>query len=413
MSLQASFARTDVDIAPGATAFLELHITNLGDEDESVSVIASGVTAPWVNVQPRTLTLAPGVEQTVEVEVRPPRLPSTSFGPTSLSVRVVPHDHPDETLTAETVMVVSASWERQLTLLQQALRGRRGAVYELVLDNRGNTVASCRLQLVDHSRRIDATFDPPSVGVEPGGSALVKMRLRAKRSLWEREARTIPFRVDAAQSGNATASASGTFAQTPAVPRRAIAAALATLAAVGLLIGAWFAVLRPAIRDAADDAVAEQLGAAPTSVADSSAVTSTSLPNAAPPSNNPQTTTTTVDPAAQPVSFTQSLEASTPPGQTNTQVYTVPMGKVLRVRQLYLQNPRRDLGQARLLRGQSPLFTWSLDDTPNLDLPFVAPGVELVAGDQLILAVSCAGVGDPTLNACVPVLTVLGSLSDA
>lgn len=412
MSLQASFARTDVDIAPGSTAFLELHVTNLADEEEAVSIISSGVTASWTNVQPRTLTLAPGSEQTVEVEVRPPRLPSTSFGPTSLAVRIVPHEHPDETITAETVLVVSASTERQLTLLQQALRGRRGAVFELVLDNRGNTVASCRLELVDHSGRVDATFDPPSVGVEPGGSTLVKMRLRAKRSLWERRARTIPFRVDATQTGSPTTSASGTFAQSPAVPRQAIGRLITALATIGLLVGAWFAVARPAIRQAAKDAVAEERTDSST-IADGSAVVSTVGPS----TSIGTVTTTSAAPSepgtAEPVSFTYALEASTPPGQTNTQIYTVPLGKVLRIRQLYLQNPRRDLGEAKLLRGQSTLFTWSLDDTPTLDIPFVAPGVELVAGDQLILEVTCAGVGDQTLNACVPSLTVLGSLVDA
>lgn len=412
MSLQATFTRADVEIAPGATAFLELRVLSTAPYREPVSLIASGATASWATIQPRTLTLEPGEEQVVEVEVRPPRVPSTSSGPTSFSVRVVPHDHPDEATTAETIIVIAPNSDRVVTLLQPALGGRRRATYDVVVDNHGNTVASCRLSLVDHSGRLDAIFDPPSVGVEPGGGALVHMRLRAKHALWERRARMIPFRVDATQSGQLTASASGTFAQAPAIPRPALARTAAVLATIALLALAWFTLARPAIRNAARDAVDDALATTTTAAANSDPTASTAPgPSTGPGSSTPPTSS--VDGSEATESLTRTLAVTTPRGETTTAEFTVPIGSTLRIRQLYLQNPRRDMGEARLLRGAETLFTWNLDDSIALDIPFVTPGVELSPGDRLTFEVHCAGVGDPSLDACVPSLTVLGTLVTA
>jgi hypothetical protein len=156
----------------------------------------------------------------VDIEVFPPLLPSTTAGPTSLSVRIVPQSDPDDVRSAETTLNIAGSFDRRLDVLQPALRGRRGATYEMMLENRGNTLASCRLHLVDPSGRVEADFDPPAAGVEPGASTLIRMKLRSKGLQWERRPRTVPFRISADQPGSPTASGSATFVQTPMVPER-------------------------------------------------------------------------------------------------------------------------------------------------------------------------------------------------
>ena len=92
----------------------------------------------------------------------------------------------------------------------------------MMLENRGNTQASCRLHLVDPSGRVEAEFDPPAAGVEPGASTLVRMKVRTTGMQWQRHARTVPFRIDADQPGSPTATAPATFVQTPVVPEHLI-----------------------------------------------------------------------------------------------------------------------------------------------------------------------------------------------
>ena len=41
-------------------------------------------------------------------------------------------------------------------------RGRQRATYDLVVENDGNTRATCRLSVVDSSNRLGARFDPPA-----------------------------------------------------------------------------------------------------------------------------------------------------------------------------------------------------------------------------------------------------------
>ena len=55
-----------------------------------------------------------------------------------------------------------------------------------MVENHGNTVASCRLHLVDPTDRVDGDFDPPAVGVAPGAATLVRLKARAARGGFRR-----------------------------------------------------------------------------------------------------------------------------------------------------------------------------------------------------------------------------------
>ncbi len=199
MAAQAWFQQGDVDVQPGTTAVLQLTVMNLADTTDSFVVTPYGMAAGYTTIQPAMLTLFGGAQETIDVELRPPMLPSTTAGPTSLSVRIVPQHDPDNIATAETTIVVGGSFDRRINLLQPAQRGRRGAGFEMMVDNKGNTQANVRLHLVDPSGRVEGDFDPPAAGIEPGGTTLVRLKLRAKGLQWERRPRTIPFRIDADQ----------------------------------------------------------------------------------------------------------------------------------------------------------------------------------------------------------------------
>ncbi|MEI8241132.1 MAG: hypothetical protein WCI22_17100, partial [Actinomycetota bacterium] len=225
MAAQAWFSSGDVavapdftTVAPGTTTVLRLTVVNLGDATDSFVLAPVGMPASWTTIHPAIVTLFGGTQEVVDIEVSPPLLPSTSAGPVALSIRVVPQDDPDDIVLAETSLVIGESFDRRLHMLQPAMRGRHSATFEMMLENKGNALASCRLRLLDPTGRVEAEFDPPAAGVEPGASTLVRAKVRAKAMQWERRPRTIAFRIDADQPGSPTASASATFVQAPVVP---------------------------------------------------------------------------------------------------------------------------------------------------------------------------------------------------
>ena len=165
MSAQVWFAQEELTVEPGASTSLSLAVENVSDRTQSYTVIPSGLTAAWTTVTRPNITLFGGSRDVVEVVVRPPAIHSTTSGPTSLTLRVIPQDDPDDAVIAETLLDVAPFDDRRITTLQPVQRARRRATYEFMVENHGNNLASCRLHLVDASERVDGTFDPPAVGV--------------------------------------------------------------------------------------------------------------------------------------------------------------------------------------------------------------------------------------------------------
>lgn len=388
MAAQAWFSRGDVDVTPGSVAVLQLTVVNLGDTTDTFVLTPAGMAAGWCTINPATLTLFGGTQQVVDIDVFPPLLPSTTAGPTSLSIRIIPHSDPDDVRSAETMLNISGSFDRRLDILQPALRGRRSATFEMMLENRGNTQASCRLHLIDPSGRVEAEFDPPAAGVEPGGSTLIRMKVRTKGLQWERRARTVPFRIDADQPGSPTASGNATFVQTPMVPERMVGRIIGVITVAALLLVGWFGVVKPAIRDAADTAVREAVPETTTTIAPTidSLTGVTVLPSV------PEKEEGTI--------INIPLSVSVPVGQSDTAAYKVPAGQRLRITDLIVQNPNGDQATLLILRGEVPLFTYSLAEfSGDVSAPLVTP-IELLSGEELIVQVTCNSQGDQTLTTC-------------
>jgi hypothetical protein len=401
MAAQAWFSSGDVDVAPGTTAVLQLTVVNLSDTTDTFVLNPVGMPAGWSTLRPANLTLFGGTQQIVDVEVSPPMLPSTTSGPTALSVRIVPQHDPDNLTTAETTLIIGESFDRRLNVLQPALRGRRTATYDMMLENRGNTQASCRLHLVDPSGRIEGEFDPPAAGVEPGASTLVRLKVHTTGLQWERHPRTVPFRIDADQPGSPTATSPATFVQTPVIPENLIGRLIAAGAALGVLALAWFALVKPAIDDAAQAAVDK---AVPTQ--------STTLDSSPDIGSESTVVSTPVDDKGAIVNI--PLPVSVPQGQSGANQYTVPAGKILRVTDIIVQNPQVDQGTLVLSKDGNALFSYSFAPMFGVDVdqPLVTP-LELAANQQLTVTVTCDGVSDLTATACNANVFVSGRLVDA
>jgi hypothetical protein len=405
MGAQAWFSRGDIEVVPGTSAVFQMTIVNLGDTTETFSLAPVGLAAGWTTIRPGSVTLFGGSQEVVDIEVHPPLLPSTTAGPTALTVRIVPQSDPDDVGSSETTLQVGSTFTRRLHMLQPALRARRTAVYEMMLENQGNTQASCRLHLLDPTGRVDGDFDPPAAGVEPGASSLIRLKVHANRLQWQRRSRTVQFTVDADQPGCPTASAPVTFVQASMVPERAFPRLLAAAVTVGALAFVWFGMIKPSIRTAADDAVAKQLPAA------ISNTTVVSVPVVASNDSVPVTTVAVAPAAAanQGALFSKLLAPAVPAGQTASVTVDVPAGSNLQITDFAVQNPGQDAGTAVIMNGTNPIYTIPLADVlPDKRVALVSP-IEVPGGTSLVFQVTCSGGGDLSGN-CTTSMLVSGRM---
>lgn len=401
MAAQAWFSRGDVEVAPGTITVLQLTLVNLADTTDSFVITPSGLSAAWTTITPSTVTLFGGTQQDIEVRVAPPLLPSTGAGPTSLSVRIVPQSDPDEVRTVDTVLEVAPVVDRRIEVLQPAQRGRYGAMFEMMFENRGNAHAACRMYLVDPTGRLEADFDPPTAGAEPGVSTLVRARVRATGMQWERRPRTIGFRIDATETGCPTTTATATFVQTPVFPERLLGRLVGIAAALALLTVAWVAVVRPAVRDVARDAVRGSQSTA-TTVAGQQ------------PANPDESTPTVAVPATDEGTIVNiALPVNAAVGTATSGDYKVPAGRTLHITDIVVQNPNGDQGVLLVQRDNETLYTFRLDNfLGDTTVPLVTP-IELRSGQKLVVTVTCGGVGDPTITTCAENVFASGRLLKA
>lgn len=403
MSAQVWFAQEELTVEPGESTSLSLAVENVGDRTESYTVIPSGLTAGWTTVTRPNITLFGGSRDVVEVVVRPPAIHSTTAGATSLTLRVIPQDDPDDAVIAETILDVAPFDDRRITTLQPVQRARRRATYEFMVENHGNNLASCRLHLVDASERVDGTFDPPAVGVAPGSASLVRLNLRTKFRLFRRSERQLDFEIEATEPEHEPASGRATLIQPPTVSARSVGRFAAVAATIGAIALAWFGVVRPELRDAADRAVDDRIQelstAAPTTVAVSTTVPEeVEEPGAA----------VQVAEIGDPVSYRIAVDVGI--AQERSESVSIPPDSNFRLTDVVLQNPNGDLGTAQLLRNGDVLYEWDLAamNTANEFQPRVSP-IPFDSGDNLVLAVICDAAGRPSGTGC-EIATLLGGV---
>ena len=401
VSAQAWFHLEEISVVPGATTSLTLTVENIGDRTESYTVIPAGLTAPWTTVTRPNITLFGGSQDLIEVIVRPPAIHSTTAGPTTVAVRVISQSDPDESMIAEIIADVSSFDDRRITTLQPVRRARRRTSFEFMVENHGNNLANCRLHLVDPSGRIDGTFDPPAVGVGPGSASLVKLNARAP-GLFRRAERHLDFEIEATEPDHDPATGIATLIQSPTVSGRSIAKALATAAVIGAIVFAWFGVVRPELRDAAERAVDDRIGDLEVAPVTTAPVTTT-LPEL-----DDEITGNGEETIGVPVSYRIAVDVGVT--QTRSEDIAVPPDSEFLLTDLVVQNPNGDLGTAQLLRNGDILYEFSLGQmtSANEFQPRVTP-IPFGPSDNIVLSVQCEVVGQTSGTGC-DVAALLGGV---
>lgn len=392
MTAQAWFDEQHYEVAPGGSMVARLTVRNLGTASSSFSITPLGLPATYATVTPAVVTLFPGEQASVDVELRPPLSPTTTAGLTSLAVRIVPHENPDFVALAETGIEITEFIEQRMNIVQPVLRGRRRADFEVTVENNGNRAASLRLHYLEPTGRTEAAFDPPSLVVEPGTMGLAVVRVRSLSFRRQRTARAIPFRIQASDTGMTALDVSGTFVHTPVLPERLLPSLLGAIGALGIVSLLWFAVVKGAVTDAARDAVRGLVPAASTG----GVSTLPSSGSGAAPSGAV---------IGQPISG--RLATTVVPGESDTVTFATDSGE-LRITDIIVQNPQLDLGTVTISRDDSVLLVYSLENVFADSVTSFATPITLTADEQLSVTFACDAVGNPAAESCAAAVVFSG-----
>ncbi|MCX4675645.1 hypothetical protein OG413_10045 [Streptomyces sp. NBC_01433] len=418
MSLTASLDESSVTAAPGEDTALPLRVLNSGQTVEEYRFEVVGACAAWSAVEPAVLSLYPGDSRTVSLMLRPPRDSTVLAGETPFGIRVVPTSEPDGTVVPEGRVTVLPFTETTAELVPRSSHGSRGGRHQFAVDNRGNTPVTVRLGAQPGSELARVAFAVPELQVAPGQAEFGKLRVRPAKRMWRGTPVTHPFQVFAApqvaegQEPVEPVLVDGSYQQEPILPRwlpRALITAAVLLIA---LVGLWYALLRPAVKSAAREAVtpeavrsavAADKSKAPVQGDTSGAGSgggdsagagtggSTSKPS---PSPSPGAAGDSAASAA-PTSAQVRVRDAVGGGSNTSTALQVPDGHTFQLTDIVVQNPQGDAGTVTVSAGKdNRVLSLGLENFRDSDYHFVTP-ILVPAGGKVTMTIDCRKVGKP------------------
>ncbi|MFG2627523.1 hydrolytic protein [Streptomyces sp. NPDC048473] len=426
-----------VTVSPGAEATTTLTVRNDGDIVEAYTLEVVGDCAAWSTVEPARVSLYPGTSEVVTIRLSPPRSHEVRAGEIPLGVRVLPTEHPESVVVPEATVVVEPFHELRAELDPRRRRGWLGARFRTSVQNKGNTAVDVALTGKQAGEELRLAFTPGQRRLEPGESAEVRLRVRARKLIWFGEPVAWPFEVEAAETAERDADSErpgrpealpGEFAQLPVLPKWL----LIVLAALLALLIAWFTLVRPAVRSTAKQAGTKAAQEETARNEQQGATTSGGAGNpaggqgqgqgqgagpggSAAPGGSGTGGSGTGTGAGGTQQSSATIDVQTGAGAGKKGTYRVPEGKVFGVTDIVVANFQGDEGVLTISFGDRKITTIALETFRNQDYHWVTP-IQIPQNATVTASVTCDKPGTPATgtqaSGCHQVLNVSGVLSD-
>jgi hypothetical protein len=389
MSASAVLEQRTVSVAPGGEAVVTIRVRNTGRVVDQFALQLLGDPAAWATVEPPTLSLFPGTEETATIRFQPPRAATVAAGERPFGVRVVSREDPQGVAVEEGSVAVGPFRETVAELVPRNSRASYAATHELAIDNNGNVPIEVFVRGTDPDAALTFRSRPPGLSIAPGQAGFARVRVTAKSLFLSGPPRSHPFQLQVGSADHPPLTVDGSMVQAPLVSRLVRnVAAVAALAVVGAVL-LWVFGVKPAAESAARGAVAAPLAQQSSAIASLQHQVSsgggggqTPAPGAGTPTPAPTAGGGTGG-SGTGQSFARRLDQSGGRSQ-----YRVPAGTIVSITDLVFQNPGGDHGMVQLQRDGTTLLVENLDDFRDLDYHFVSP-ITLNANDTIQLAVQC------------------------
>lgn len=416
MTTYAVLDQVPLELTPGDELTCGLTVRNNSEVVEAYRFEVVGDVAPWTVVEPAELSVFPGTEQAVTVRFRSPRSWRVPPGEVPFAIRVLPAERPGDAVAPEGSVGVHGFTETTAEITPRTSSARRSARHEVAVDNRGNVPIVAYVQGLDPDDQLRLRPRPAAVTIAPGSTEFVKVFARHRRWLLQGTPVTHPFQVqvtpepatDVPVGAEPPILLDAGAVQVALIPRGLRRLAFAMLALAVLAAGAWFLLLRPAVRSAAEEAVqaplqkvADRADTADKKAdeAQEKADTTEAVVKSGGGGTNPKPAPSPAPPGTRTGPTTVNLQTNLAPSTTaRTDTLTVRERTTLVVTDLVLQNPQGDTGRVDVVVDGDAILTLSLANFRDLDYHFVSP-IEVTAGKTLSLRTVCQTPGPPIIGA--------------
>ncbi|MGW1845339.1 COG1470 family protein [Streptomyces sp. NPDC001966] len=436
MTTSAELETPTVTVSPGTEATTTLTVRNDGDIVEAYTLEVVGDCAAWSTVEPARVSLYPGTSEVVTVRLAPPRSHEVRAGEIPLGVRVLPAEHPESVAVPEATVVVGPFHELRAELDPRRRSGWLGARFRAAVQNRGNTAVDVALTGKQAGEELRLAFTEGQRRLEPGESAEVGLRVRARKLIWFGQPVAWPFEVEAAETTEGETGGEqpgrsetlpGEFSQLPVLPRWL----LIVLAALLALLLAWFALVRPAVRSTAKQAANEaaQERTPPGGKQDATAGGTgdptggqgqekgdgKGKPNGSGGAGSGGSSSGADGGTGGTQQSSATIDVQTRSGGERKGTYKVPEGKVFGITDIVVANFQGDEGVLTISFGKRKITTIALETFRNQDYHWVTP-IQIQQNETVTASVTCNKPGTPATGTqaskCHQVLNVSGELSD-
>jgi hypothetical protein len=191
---------TRLTVEPGGQARAVVTVRNLGAivEGFRLTIIDEGVgdgPASWGEITPAEVPVYPQQEASAVVAFAPPPGRTAPSGSFPFAVRATSVVDPSTSAVAEGEVEVGRVFGLQAKLTPVTSAGRWRGRHTVQLTNWGNAPVRLRLVASDADERLGFLVKPAVLDVPLGGTALARLKVRARRPFLRGVATRLPFQV--------------------------------------------------------------------------------------------------------------------------------------------------------------------------------------------------------------------------
>jgi LGFP repeat len=247
-SLSITIINPGLQIVPGSAGTFTVEVRNLGSVVDRYRCEILGLDPTWWSVTPGSLELfpqrdgdernradAPPTVGRFTVTIRPPRSSAALAGTWGIGAKVSSEHEPADRQVEETSVSFLPYGELEADLRPSMVAGRFGANSHVRLANRGNRPEAITITGSDRSDRISFAIGQARMVLQPGATALSRLRLTSGAPKLVGGSDTQPFTIDVRADSPDTppVSIAGTHEKKAVVPS-GLPAAVAVVLALGM-----------------------------------------------------------------------------------------------------------------------------------------------------------------------------------
>jgi hypothetical protein len=227
-----------VTAPPGGEGDASVLIRNTGTVVDQFAINLVGDASAWARPDPAVVSLFPGAEQTITVRFSPPRSSAVAAGTVPYGVRVTSQEEPDFSVVEEGTVQISGFSSVTTKLVPRTSESKGKSVHRLEVTNTGNASVTAAISASDPDDLLAFVVDPSDLVVEPGTTAVARVKVASRKPNRGKGSRRMPFTV-VADTGGSPVATDGAMEQKP---KGSILLFLAILVVAGVLA---YLVLQP------------------------------------------------------------------------------------------------------------------------------------------------------------------------